>query len=485
MKDFPADWKGAHVGVLGLARSGLALARVLGGLGAHVLVSDSRPESAIGAAVEEARKLGAEVETGGHSARLAAVDLLVISPGVSVHAKIVQDALQRGTPVAGEIEVAFRLCPLTIIAVTGTNGKSTTCSLIEQCLAPRSLLAGNIGVPLVSEVTSVSPADLDWIVAEISSFQLETTHGFAPKVALLTNVSADHLDRHRTMEEYVAAKSRIFSHQGAGDFAILNADDEWANRVADWVAQGTLPEWLPGFPHRQPQGPEILRYSALGPVEQGCYFDGTNFIFRYQGVEEVLLGWNFPTLPGPHNLSNALAAALTVRLLGVKGERISQVFASYGRLHHRLELVETLTGVRFINDSKATNVSSVEAALQTYSEPTVLIAGGRDKGLDLELLGRAIVKHAFALVVIGEAAATISAAARQAGLDRIEYGASMQDAVDKAYGLCPKPGVVLLSPACTSFDMFNNAEHRGEIFAACVETLQKRLDGARRGPEGE
>ncbi|CAM9991542.1 unnamed protein product, partial [Phaeothamnion confervicola] len=466
-----ADWKGAHVGVLGLARSGLALARVLGGLGAHVLVSDSRPESAIAAAAEEARKLGAEVETGGHSDRLSSVDLLVISPGVSVHAPVVQEALERGTPVAGEIEVAFRLCPLPIIAVTGTNGKSTTCSLIEKCLAPRSLLAGNIGVPLVSEVSSVNPADLDYIVAEISSFQLETTHGFAPKVALLTNITADHLDRHRTMEEYVAAKSRLFSHQGTGDFAIFNADDEWAGRVADWVAQGTLPDWLPGFPHRQPQGPELFRYSALGPVDQGCFLDGKDFIFRRGGVDEVLLRWDFPNLPGPHNLSNALAAALTVRLLGVGSERIREVFAAYGRLHHRLELVETFSQVRFIDDTKATNISSVEAALETYPEPTVLIAGGRDKGLDLDLLGQVIAKHAFGLIAIGEAGPTISQASRAAGLQRIESGSSMQEAVDKAYEMCPRPGVVLLSPACASFDMFNNAEHRGEVFAASVKTL--------------
>ena len=474
---FPREWKGTRVGVLGLARSGLALARVLGSLGAHVLVSDNRPESAIATAVAEARQVGATVETGGHSERLFEVDLLVISPGVSVHAEVVQRALARGIPVAGEVEVAFRLCPLPMVAVTGTNGKSTTCSLLQNCLAPRSLLAGNIGVPLVSEVSG-DLSRYDWIVAEISSFQLETTHSFAPRVAVLTNVTPDHLDRHRTMEEYVAAKSRIFARQvGRNDLAIFNADDEWAVKVSEWVANHQLPAWLPGFPPPQPVSPRMFFYSSHKPVEQGCYFDGKNLVFRQDGRETVIVPWDFPNLPGPHNLSNALAAALVAHLVGVSNNHIKAVFGAYGRLHHRLELVGSIDKVRFIDDSKATNVSSVEAALQTYEEPTVLIAGGRDKGLDLEQLGRIVARHAHALVVIGESAHKIASFARHAGLQRIQEATTMGDAVEQAYKLCPAPGVVLLSPACTSFDMFNNAEHRGEVFASCVNTLQSRLEG--------
>ena len=481
------EWNGKNVGVLGLARSGVALARVLGGLGARVLVSDTRPEPAVAEAATEARRVGAEVETGGHSARLFEVDALIVSPGVSVHSEVVQQLLARGIPVLGEVEVAYLLCPLPIVAVTGTNGKSTTCSLIHQCLMPRALLAGNIGVPLVSEVSNDLSA-YDWVVAEISSFQLETTHTFAPKVAVLTNVTPDHLDRHRTMEEYVAAKARLFSCQGAQDWAIFNADDEGAARVGQWLAEGRLPAWLPGFASSPNQTrPTIVSYSALHPVDDGCFFDGRHLVFRHQGQEETLMDWNFPNLPGPHNLSNALAAALVARLLSVPTSRIIEVFSAYGRLHHRLELVDTIQGVRFIDDSKATNVSSVEAALQTYTDPSVLIAGGRDKGLELDLLGSVIAKHAHGLVVIGEAAESIAAASRQAGLERIVSAGSMEDAVAKAYRLCPSPGVVLLSPACTSFDMFNNAEHRGEVFHAAVETLRTSMGRAnqRLGEEGE
>lgn len=470
----PEDWEGKRVSVLGLARSGLALARVLGARGARVLLSDQRSLAELGDLPAQAREAGAEVEVGGHTARLLECDLLVISPGVSLYAPTVQSALQAGVAVAGEVEIAYRLCPCPLVAVTGTNGKSTTCSLLHAALGERARLAGNIGVPLVSEVTG-DLQGVDYVVAEISSFQLETVHSFRPKLALLTNVTADHLDRHRTMEEYVAAKARLFAYQQQGDLAIFNADDPWARKVGEWVARGNLSPW-PHYPDPTAQGAQVLHYSVSGPVAgAGAWLQDGEFWVRLAPEAEArrVLTWDFPNLPGPHNLSNALAACLAALCLGTPVSQIEAAFKGYARMHHRLEEVGRIGGVRFIDDSKATNVSSVESALLTYQEPVVLIAGGRDKGLDLDELGQVIARHCHALVSIGEAGPSIAAKARQYGLTNLSQAASMDEAVSQAFSLAPDPGVVLLSPACTSFDMFRNAEHRGDEFSASTQRLMQ------------
>ena len=470
MKSIPTNWTGQRVAILGLARSGLALARVLTGKGAHVLISDQRTGEQLGDLPEQARATGAQVEMGGHSDRLLNCDVLVISPGVSIYAPMVQQALQRGVAVTGEVEIAFLLCPRPILAVTGTNGKSTSCSLLQAALGERSRLAGNIGVPLVSEVSG-DLTGVDYVVAEISSFQLETVHGFRPHLAMLTNVTADHLDRHRTMEEYVQAKARLFAYQTADDWAIFNADDAEALKVGEWVSSGKLPVW-PNYPAPQVSHAKVLHYSVKHEVEQGAWLKDGWFWLRLPGQSaRPVLRWNFANLPGPHNLSNALSACLAALCVGALPEQIERAFASYHRMHHRLEEVGELRGVRFIDDSKATNVSSVESALLTYEEPVVLIAGGRDKGLNLDELGRVLALHCHALVSIGEAGPQIAAHALRYGLKAHQRAASMQEAVEIAHRLAPSPGVVLLSPACTSFDMFQNAEHRGDVFAACAKGL--------------
>ena len=468
------EWKGARIGVLGVARSGIAVGKILQSCGSSVLLSDTRSEEQLGDYLKQAREAGLEVETGGHSERLLHVDALVISPGVSVYAPVVQASLKAGVPVLGEVEVAWELCPRPLIGVTGTNGKSTTASLIQLALAPRSILAGNIGVPLVAEV-SRDLSEIDWVVAEISSFQLETVHGFRPKVAVLTNITPDHLDRHPTIEEYIAAKCRIFWQQGEGDIAILNADDPQAAHVADLLEQRlSLPVWMDGFPPRPKPSPRVYTYSTRGPVERGCWLDAGDVIFQ-DSDRKTLFRWDFDNLPGEHNLSNALAATLAAHLLGATPEQIALALGGYRSLHHRLELVGTIGSVRFIDDSKATNISSVEAALTTYTDPIVLIAGGRDKGLDLDLLGQHIARHCAGLVVIGEAAETIAAAATRHGLPSVTRASSIDEAVELAYRLVPPDGgVVLLSPACTSFDMFKNAEDRGDRFAGSIHKLQQK-----------
>jgi UDP-N-acetylmuramoylalanine--D-glutamate ligase len=479
VSELPQNWAGKRVSVLGLARSGLALARALTRLGAHVLLSDQRPGSELTAAIAEAELAGAKVEVGGHTPALLECDVLVISPGVSLYSDTVQEALRRGVAVAGEVEIAFQLCPRPILAVTGTNGKSTTCSLLQAALGERSRLAGNIGIPLVAEVTG-DLAGVDFVVAEISSFQLETTHTFAPRLGLLTNVTADHLDRHRTMEEYVQAKSRLFAYQGGDDIAIFNADDPWAEAVAQRVESGSLETW-PYYPTPRTQPREVWRYSVEHPVELGAWFADGKFYCKLPGMQAArpVLRWDFPDLPGPHNLSNGLAACLAALAVGATDLQIDTAFRTYRRMHHRMEQVGELTGVRFVDDSKATNVSSVESALLTYKDPVVLIAGGRDKGLDLPALGKIIAGHCHGLVAIGEAGPIIADQAERHGLTRVQKAESMDDAVARAYALAEGNGVVLLSPACTSFDMFRNAEHRGDEFAASVRRLiEQSVQGA-------
>lgn len=463
-----------RVSILGLARSGLALARVYRDRGARVLISDQRPAEQLVEIAAQARELGAELELGGHTDRLLQCDRLVISPGVSLYAPWVQKALQAGVEVTGEVEIAYQLCPRPLLAVTGTNGKSTTCSLLQEALGQRSRLAGNIGVPLVSEVSG-DLTGVDYVVAEISSFQLETVHTFRPHLAVLTNITPDHLDRHPTLEEYVRAKARLFAYQQEGDVAIFNADDEGAREVAEWVRLGRLPHW-PGFPPPTSPPREVLLYSVLGPVEQGAWLEDGWFWGRRPGQPaQRLLRWDFPNLPGPHNLSNALAACLAAWMVGAPLSDMEDAFRRYQRMHHRLEVVGELSGVRFVDDSKATNVSSVESALLTYEEPVVLIAGGRDKGLDLDLLGSIIARNCYALVGIGEAGPTIVDFAQKHGLQRCQLAGSLDEAIASAHHLSPRPGVVLLSPACTSFDMFRNAEHRGDEFAASAQRLISRL----------
>lgn len=468
MNSLPQDWKGRKVTILGLARSGLALARALSQRGARVLISDQRTGPELQEAQLQAQKLAVQVETGGHSPQALDCDVLLVSPGVSLYAPLVQEALSKGVLVTGEVEIAHRFCPRPILAVTGTNGKSTTCSLLQACLGPKGRLAGNIGIPLVAEVTG-DLEGVDYVVAEISSFQLETVHSFRPRVALLTNITPDHLDRHRTMEEYIRSKARLFAYQGEGDVAIFNQDDEAALRVAAWVTGHQLPLW-PHFPPPTRQPGLVLSYSVHQEVSQGAWFRNGWIWGRLPGGQaERWIQWSFDNLPGPHNLSNALAAVLMARQVGTTLEAIEAALAGYRRMHHRLEVVASRSGLRFVDDSKATNVSSVESALSTYDEPIVLIAGGRDKGLDLRQLGQSIARRCHALVGIGEAGPEIVEWARQHGLRETRLASSLDEAVEMACSLAPRPGVVLLSPACTSFDMFRNAEHRGDEFAASVQ----------------
>ncbi|MCR4784284.1 MAG: UDP-N-acetylmuramoyl-L-alanine--D-glutamate ligase [bacterium] len=471
----PINFSGRRVSVLGMGKSGLALAKVLKERGAKVLVSDRREASDLKEAIEVLEALSVGYETGGHSDEILNSDILLISPGVSVHSPLVEKALAKGIKVLGEVEIAWAISPAPFIAVTGTNGKSTTVTLIDRMLGERSILAGNIGNPLAGEVERAIPDG--FVTAEISSFQLETVDLFRPHVAVLTNVTPDHLDRHPNLEEYFAAKARLFARMGPRDLAVFSADDPQAKRMEEMLRAGCLPQWLPAFP--QPEAaacPQIMTFSVEGPVAKGAWYENGAVWYRYNSCAELVLEWipeNFPGLPGPHNLANALAAIAVAKFLQVSNEDIYAALAAHKPLHYRMEEVRSYKGVRFIDDSKATNTSSVIAAIEAFqNEPLFLIAGGKDKGFDFSPLGKSIVEHCQHLALIGEAADRLERTVQACGSVPTYRATSLREAVELGWQkLRESGGVVLLSPACSSFDMFKNAEERGRLFAEYAQEI--------------
>ncbi|MDO5296646.1 MAG: UDP-N-acetylmuramoyl-L-alanine--D-glutamate ligase [bacterium] len=464
------NFQNTRIAVLGLGKSGVALAKQLSARGAAVLLSDSNTPAKIAEIRSELEPLGVEIEVGGHSPRVLNSDLIVVSPGVSVFNPLLQEALHRGVKVMGEVEIAWRISPAPFVAVTGTNGKSTTVTLIDRMLGERSILAGNIGNPLVAEVGG-APKD-GYVVAEISSFQLETVYDFAPHVAVLTNFTTDHLDRHKDMQEYFAAKARLFAHMGPKDLAVFSADDPGAVRMFEELCAGQLPAWIPEYPAPAcPPCPRLMTFSVRGEVENGAWFQDGWLYYRNGGLAERLFRWDFPGLPGPHNLANALAAVAVARSLGVSALECEAALREHQPLHHRLQLVREREGVVYIDDSKGTNPDAVIAALRSYERPIVLIAGGKDKGVDVSEMMRVIAERVKYLILIGEASERFAAEAQKAGVVSVGRSADLQAAVREAARLAKPGDAVILSPACSSFDMFKNAEERGDLFVKYVQEL--------------
>jgi UDP-N-acetylmuramoylalanine--D-glutamate ligase len=454
MTTLPADLKGARVLVVGLARTGLATARFLAARGAKVTVTDRKPAAELG---ESAAALAhvATLELGSHrAATFTAQDLIVLSPGVPAIPEILA-ARAAGVPVTGEIELAARFAAATIVAITGTNGKSTVTSLVGEILGRTgrpTFAGGNLGAPLIEAVGTPPAGPGGFLVVEVSSFQLETVETFRPRVAALLNVTPDHLDRYPSMEAYVAAKGRIFVAQEPGDFAVVNGEDPLARELASrgrarclcFSSRRALAEggWV--------EGPDLcIRLAAGDPVE------------RYPSSELCIVG--------RHNLENALAAFLCARLVGASPEIVHAAASAFRPLRHRMELVRELGDVRFYDDSKGTNVGAVAAALEGFPRPVILIAGGRDKGGDYGPLREALRGCARAVILIGEAADRMEAAL--AGACDLCRAATLEEAVRLGHRLARPGDAVVLSPACSSFDMFRDYKHRAEVFAAAVREL--------------
>ncbi len=454
-----AAWRAALAGrrvtVVGLARSGIAACRLLLACGAEVVGTDAQPAERLGPDARRLADLGIRLYAGSHPHdAFAAAELCVVSPGVPADHEALVACRRRGVPVIAELELAYRAMTADVIAVTGTNGKTTTTSLIGALLAGSGrpvVVGGNIGRPLAAEALGFPGHGL--VVAEVSSFQLETVDTFRPRVAAVLNVTPDHLDRHRTLAAYADAKARIFSRQTAADWAVLNADDPGASALAGRA---------PG---------RVLWFSRTRPVSEGSHLAGGWITLRLGGVEARVCPVGDVFLRGDHNLENVLAATVAAAWAGVPPERLRAAIQAFRGVPHRLERVRELAGVVFYNDSKGTNVDATRKALASFREPIVLIAGGRDKGQDFAPLAAAARGRVKAAVVIGEGRATVGPAL--AAVTAVQEADSMRTAVRQAVALAARGDVVLLSPACASFDMFRDYEHRGDVFREEVMQLEE------------
>jgi UDP-N-acetylmuramoylalanine--D-glutamate ligase len=438
--------------VVGLGKSGVASALFLKAHGAKVTVSDTKSGDELRNEIPVLLDHGITVETGGHGDRtFRGQDLIVVSPGVPVDAPPLVQARALGESVIGEIELAAQFLPGPIVAITGSNGKTTTTTLTGEIMTAAgfsALVGGNIGTPAISLAERAKPETA--IVLEVSSFQLETIQTFRPKVAVVLNVTPDHLDRHRTFEVYVDAKARIFENQQGSDFAVLNADD------LTCVAMGARTR------------AQVFWFSRQKEVEHGaCVRDG-NIVFRdNSGQREIMQVSEIP-LKGAHNLENVLAAVCAGALMGCAPEKIRQAVCDFKAVEHRLEFVATIRGVDYYNDSKATNVDATIKALESFPANIHLILGGKDKGSDYTVLNDLLRQRVKRVYTIGAAAAKIES---QIKGPEVVHAETLENAIRKANAVAQQGDVVLLAPACASFDQFKSYEHRGKTFKEIVRSL--------------
>ena len=450
---------GKNVLVFGAAVSGISAAETLLAAGARVTLADGKEleklkqtDGLTGLTGRATLALGRQDE-----ALLDTMDLLIISPGISIHHALPQVALRRKIPVWGEVELAGRLCQAPIVAVTGTNGKTTTTTLLGEMMKTRYdevVIGGNIGVGLAQAVGRVG-AD-GYVVAEISSFQLEAAGTFHPHIAVMLNLTPDHLDRHGSLDGYATVKEQIFANQTAQDYLVLNHDDV---RVRDMAQRCRSRAFF---------------FSRQIELETGAFVSAGSICLRWQGKTETVCRIDEMKLFGGHNVENALAACSAAYLAGVAPSQMAKLLREFSGVEHRIEPVATLEGVRWFNDSKATNPESSIKALEAFPGQVILIAGGRDKNTDLAEFMNLVKQKVDRLILIGEAAARFAAAAKAAGVKNIVQAESLAEAVETARQLAQSPQVVLLSPACASYDMFDNYEQRGRIFKQLVRKEERQ-----------
>ena len=462
------ELKGKKVAVVGLARSGVAAARLLQTLGARVTVADQKEEPGLLEALSRLDRQGLTVQVGaGYVRALEEVDLVVISPGVPSRLEMLTGSRRRGIAVIGELELASWFLKVPMLAVTGTNGKSTTVMLLGLFLnrsGKRAFVGGNLGTPLSEAALATVKAErsggdvlplYDYVVAEVSSFQLETVERFHPWVAAVLNISTDHMDRYGSIADYLAAKARIFQNQTVEDFALLNWDDHLVGGLRHGLRAKVL-----GFTQGQPPALE---------GQGGAFMDGDRMLVRFPDRVEEVCRTGELLLQGAHNWANAMAAATIGLLCGCPLAIVREVLRTFPGLEHAMELVRERRGVRFINDSKGTNVEATLKALESLDRPIVLIAGGRDKGGDFSKLREPIRRRVKRVILIGEAAPRITEAL--GGFERVTRATTLREAVESADREALGGDVVLLSPACASFDMFTDYQDRGRQFKEWVNAL--------------
>jgi len=440
--------------VVGLGKSGLAAARFLKERGARVTVSDARPATLI-AELPTLLDEGFMVEAGSHGLlTFRRQDLIVVSPGVPADVPELVQVRALGMHIIGELELGVEYLQGEIIAITGSNGKTTTTTLVGEILKAAgmpTLIGGNIGLPVTAMVAESTPET--WSVLEVSSFQLETVETFKPKIAMVLNITPDHLDRHGTFENYWAAKARITEFQTADDFLVLNAEDVKTQLVAAKTKA------------------QIFWFSGKRRIKQGAFVHGDSIFFlsKESGMPEPIMPVAEIPLAGAHNVENVLAAVCAAKLAGVDTATIRSAVGAFKAVEHRLEFVRDLDGVRYFNDSKATNVDATVKAVESFAGGIHLILGGKDKDSDYTVLALLLRERVKTVITIGSAAEKIER--ELAGLVKIESAETMDRAVAYAHSVAAAGDTVLLAPACASFDQFENYGHRGRVFKELVQAL--------------
>jgi UDP-N-acetylmuramoylalanine--D-glutamate ligase len=449
---------GKKIVVMGMARSGLASARFLTQRGASVTVSEQKDEKSLTLGIKQLDEWGVAWEAGGHRIdTLLEADLVVVSPGVPLAIPVLRQVRQAGIELVSEIELAGRFLKGMVIGITGSNGKTTTTSLTGEILKRAGfhvLVGGNIGTPLIS-LAEQSRADTITVV-ELSSFQLEAIPTFRPRIAVLLNLTPDHLDRYASFEAYARAKLNIFLNQTSADFAILNLMDPWSSARASQLLA------------------KVCWFSTSREVPYGCWYDGARLIWTQPGSRLDLLSRDEVQLQGLHNLENVAAAVSAAMLVEVDPAKIREGVKNFSGVEHRLEKVAEINGVTFFNDSKATNTDATVKALEAFPPGIILILGGRDKGSDYSVLLPLVREKVKKIILLGEAAGKI-----QSHLGEcvpLQDAATLAEAVNLAYHSAASGEIVLLAPACASFDMFENFEQRGRIFKKEVFNLQRQVN---------
>ena len=445
--------KGKKISVIGAARSGVGAAKLVKKLGGIPFVSDFGPKEKVIDAVNQLKNENIYFEFGGHSDRVYESALMIVSPGVPNDSQVLKNARAKGIKLVSEIEFAYHYCKGKIIAITGTNGKTTTTSLcghVFNTCGYKTHVAGNIGIAFSEIVLDVKKGE--FVSLEVSSFQLDLIEKFKPAVAMILNITPDHLNRYEnSLDRYAESKQKIYKNQNQSDFLILNKDSQ------------VVMKYLSDYKSKS------LYFSITDEQNNGCFYSGGEVIFKLNGKENFRCSRNDIKIRGEHNLANAMSVICAAKVFNLDNAGIVKGLQTFESVEHRLELVREINGVKFINDSKATNVDSVWYALKSFDEPILLILGGQDKGNDYEQIKELVIQKVKKIYAIGSSAEKVFNFFHSD--IKVEIEKSLEEAVNKSSRETQKGDVVLLSPACASFDMFNNYEHRGKVFKEAVNKL--------------
>ena len=443
--------------LVGLAKTGVSTIKKLDKLGAKIIVNDIKSKDQLKDIIKQIENLDSvEYILGHHLEDISNIDLTIVSPGVPLDLPFIKKLQSENINIIGEVELAYKLSKNpTFVGITGTNGKTTTTSLVGEIFkkaSKDSYIVGNIGNPVIDTVDLTD--ENSFLITELSSFQLESIEDFKPRVSTIINITEDHLNRHHTMENYINAKANIFKNQDANDFCILNYDDEIVRELGNKT------------------NAKVLYFSQKEKVSQGAYLDdNNNIVIKVNDKEIKLLNKDELSLPGNHNLENCMAAILMSYVLGIDTDVIIETLRTFKGVEHRLEFVTNKDGIMFVNDSKGTNPDSTIKAITSYEKPIVLIAGGYEKQSDFTEMIKYATKNVKALVLLGQTADKIATTAKEHGINKISKVEDMEAAVKKAYEIAESGDVVLLSPACASWDMYPNFEARGLDFKENIYNL--------------